>query len=201
LERITTVYRGSGNDSHVKIKALTALICMLNYQDSFSITDSQSALHYLIIHGGSRQSNMFKNPQSGPVRSRLIKAFLERGADPNAIGSRGRTVLEYPLPTCPYDVIEFMPEKGAKITLRLVSKSSAPRHPSLPYFPYFPDPVSSENINVISSSFSLGSEPVDNLEVPYLPAGDILDEERWRRPECFTDEARELSRPHNPHWA
>jgi hypothetical protein len=82
-----------------------------------------------------------------------------------------------------------MPEKGAKITLRLVSKSDALRHPSLPYFPYFPDPVSSENINVISSSFNLGSEPVDNLEVPYLPAADNLDEERWRRPECFTDEA------------
>jgi hypothetical protein len=141
-------------------------------------SESQSALHYLIRRSSSLE-NIFEKRQSGPVPAQLVKDFLEHGADPNAIDSDDLTVLECALPTCPYDVIESMLEKGAKITPKLVSESGAPKK-------YFPEETRSDG--KIS-------------EVPHVPAGDILNEMRWRRPECYTDEARELARPHNPHWA
>jgi hypothetical protein len=160
--------------------------------------ESQSALHYL-IHQSSPQSNLFKYSQSGPSRSRLIKVFLEHGADPNAIDSDGLTVLECALPTCRYDVTELMLEKGAKITPRLVLKSGAPKHHSKCYFR---DQTDSDSENAGHRDYLISvSEFGNNLELPYISAGDILNEMRWRRPECYTDEARELARPHNQHWA
>jgi hypothetical protein len=133
-------------------------------------SESQPALHYLIRRSSSRE-NIFEKPQSGPVPAQLVTDFLEHGADPNAVDSDDLAVLECALPTCPYDVIELMLEKRAKITPQLVSESGAPKK-------YFLEEARSD------SKIS---------EVPHVRAGDILNEMRWRRPECYTDEVRELA--------
>lgn len=142
---------------------------------------SQSALHYLI-----RWHRIFLNPfeaTSGPARARLIMTFLEHGADPNAVDSHGTSILELALRDCPYEVIELLLDKGAKITPRLVSMSGVPKYQFHSYL------ETSDN------------ETEEDLEFPSVLASHILNEMRWRRPECYTDEARELARPHNPHWA
>ena len=146
---------------------------------------SQSALHYLLM----------RRFQSGPRHSHLIKAFLEHGADPNAVDSNGRTVLECALPICPYDVIELMLKKGAKITPGVLSESGTVEQ-------YFHTSSDFETMVKKGAKVTPGVLSESELsDVPYVPPGNILNEMRWRRPECYTDEARELARPHNPHWA
>jgi hypothetical protein len=152
------------------------------------IPKSQSAIHCLIFHKSPR-FNPFLRYKTGPIRSQLVKVFLENGADPNAIDSRGKTVLECAFPTAPYDVIELMLKKGAKITPWLVSESGSPKHQDESCFLDRKDASNSDKF-------------ADDESYLYsmIPAGHILDEMRWRRPECYTDEARKLARPYNPHW-
>jgi hypothetical protein len=139
--------------------------------------ETQSPLHYL-IYRNDLYDNPFDNHTSSPLRCKVIKTLLSHGADPNAIDSDGNSVLERAITICPYDVVEMMLEKGAKITPNLLSKSGAPRY---------------------KAAYCLAGYPVTKVRIPVLAQG-ILNEDRWRRPECYTDEARKIARPYNPHW-
>lgn len=58
--------------------------------------------------------------------SRCITAFLDHGADPNAVDSNGVSILELALPICPSALVELMLERGAQVTPKLLSESGAP---------------------------------------------------------------------------
>jgi hypothetical protein len=119
----------------------------------------RSAIHYLLYQTPGAV-NTFKDSKVSTSLCEVIKAFLIHGADPNALDSDGKSILECALPYAPYDLIEFMLEKGAKITPSLLSPSGEPSQ----------------------------------------DGNGILEEERWRRIECYTPEAREIARKYNPHW-
>jgi hypothetical protein len=139
---------------------------VLNYRNYWSLQEGdateRSAIHYLLssLYDGEKP---FLHPENEVNRtlSRCITAFLNHGADPNAIDSNGVGILELALPICPSTLAELMLEKGAQVTPKLLSESGAP----------------------------LGY------------ADGILNESRWRRPECYTPAARVSARKHNTHWA
>jgi ankyrin repeat protein len=118
----------------------------------------RSAIHYLLYQTPGKR-NSFDSKVSTALCD-VIKAFLIHGADLNAVDSDGKSILECALPYAPYELIEFMLKKGAKITPSLLSPSGEPSQ----------------------------------------DANGILEEERWRRIECYTPEAREIARKYNPHW-
>jgi hypothetical protein len=154
LEMLAILVEGGGNAN------------VLNYRNYWSDREGhateRSAVHYLL---SSRYGDdkAFHHPENevNCALSRCITAFLDHGADPNAVDSNGVSILELALPICPSALAELMLERGAQVTPKLLSESGAP----------------------------LGY------------ADGILNESRWRRPECYTPAARVIARKHNPHWA
>jgi hypothetical protein len=139
---------------------------VLNYRNYWSHqagdATERSAIHYL-LSSLYDDDEAFHHPEYevNCTLSRCITAFLNHGADPNAVDSNRVSILELALPICPSALAELMLEKGAKVTPKLLSESGAP----------------------------LGY------------ADGILNESRWRRPECYTPAARVIARKHNTHWA
>jgi hypothetical protein len=153
LEMLAIFVEGGGNAN------------VLNYRNYWSHREGhateRSAIHYLLssLQDGNKP---FGHPENevNCTLSRCITAFLDHGADPNAVDSNGVSILELALPICPSALVELMLERGAQVTPKLLSKSGAP----------------------------LGY------------ADGILNEPRWRRPECYTPAARVIARKHNTHW-
>jgi hypothetical protein len=139
---------------------------VLNYRNHWSHekgdATERSAIHYLLSSFYDK-AKPFHHPESdvNHALSHCITAFLNHGADPNAVDSNGVSILKLALPICPYVLAELMLEKGAQVTPELLSESGAP----LDY------------------------------------ADGILNESRWRRPECYTPAAQVIARKYNTHWA
>jgi ankyrin repeat protein len=154
LEMLAILVEGGGNAD------------VLNYRNYWSHqggdATERSAIHYLLssYYGGRKPFDHPENEVNSTL-SRCIAAFLNHGADPNAVDSNGVSILELALPICPSALAELMLERGAQVTPKLLSESGAP----------------------------LG----------YVDG--ILNESRWRRPECYTPAARAIARKHNPYWA
>jgi hypothetical protein len=154
LEMLAILVEGGGNAN------------VSNYRNYWSHREGdateRSAIHYLLssLHDDDKA---FHHPENevNCTLSRCVTAFLNHGADPNAVDSNGVSILELALPICPRALAELMLEKGAQVTPKLLSRSGAP----------------------------LGY------------ADGILNESRWRRPECYTPAARAIARKHNTHWA
>ncbi len=186
LEMIKILVEGGArvNDTALSTRWLQDSNSMIRKRARDCLPQSMSALHYLLSNSHVRY-NLFEDESSGALRAQLVKTFLQNGADPNAVDSNGKSVLECALQCCPYDIVELMLEKGAKITPSLLSESGTPIYEKFHRVRY----LRAENTSSHTEKFD-----------PF-PAGKILDEMRWRRPECYTDEAREIARPYNPHWA
>jgi hypothetical protein len=139
---------------------------VLNYRNYWSHRKGEaterSAIHYLLSsrYDGYKPFHS-SEPEVDRALSQCITAFLNHGADPNAVDSSGVSILELALPVCPYTLVELMLEKGAQVTPKLLSESG----------------------------------------VPLDHADRILNELRWRRPECYTPEARVIASKYNTHWA
>jgi ankyrin repeat protein len=154
LEMLAILVEGGGNAN------------VLNYRNYWSHQEGdateRSAIHYLLtsFYDGAKP---FHQPESevNHTLSHCVTAFLNHGADPNAVDSNGVSILELALPICPCALAEFMLEKGAQVTPELLSESGAP--------------------------------------LDYVDG--ILNESRWRRPECYTPAARVIARKYNTHWA
>jgi hypothetical protein len=139
-----------------------------NYRNPWSDKSfmiERSAVHYLLSSrfgtGNSSHDNARnRNTEVSNALHKCIIAFLDHGADPNAVDSIGISVLELAVAWHPYDLVQALLEKGARVTPRLLSASG---------------------------------EPTDK-------ADGILKELRWRRPECYTPEARRIAVGYNPHW-
>jgi hypothetical protein len=125
----------------------------------------RSPLHYLLSfrfktnHSADDDTGDRNTDVSNAVQKCII-AFLDHGADPNAVDSIGISILELAMASHPYTLVQVLLEKGAKVTPRLLSPSGEPTP----------------------------------------KAGGILNELRWRRPECYTPEARRIAVGYNPHW-
>jgi hypothetical protein len=104
---------------------------VLNYRNHWSHREGEaterSAIHYL-LSSSYDCAKPFHHPEFevNHTLSRCITAFLNHGADPNAIDSNGVSILELALPICPYALVELMLEKGAQVTPKLLSESGAP---------------------------------------------------------------------------
>jgi hypothetical protein len=154
LEMLAVLVEGGGNAN------------VLNYRNYWSHQEGdateRSAIHYLLssFYDGAKP---FHHPESevNHTLSHCVTAFLNHGADPNAVDSNGVSILELALPICPCALAELMLEKGAQVTPELLSESGA---------------------------------PLDHVD-------GILNESRWRRPECYTPAARVIARKYNTHWA
>jgi len=154
LEMLAILVEGGGNAN------------VLNYRNYWSHQEGdateRSAIHYLLssFYDGAKP---FHHPESevNHTLSHCVTAFLNHGADPNAVDSNGVSILELALPICPCALAELMLEKGAQVTPELLSESGA---------------------------------PLDHVD-------GILNESRWRRPECYTPAARVIARKYNTHWA
>ena len=139
---------------------------VLNYRNHWSHEEGdateRSAIHYLLSSFYDK-AKPFHHPESevNHTLSHCVTAFLNHGADPNAVDSNGVSILELALPICPCALAELMLEKGAQVTPELLSESGA---------------------------------PLDHVD-------GILNESRWRRPECYTPAARVIARKYNTHWA
>jgi ankyrin repeat protein len=153
LEMLAILVEGGGNAN------------VLNYRNYWSHQEGdateRSAIHYLLSSSYDKVKPFHHpEPEVNRALSQCIIAFLNHGADPNAVDSNGVSILELALPICPYALVELMLEKGAQVTPKLLSESGAP----LDY------------------------------------ADGILNESRWRIPECYTPVARVIARNHNTHW-
>ena len=153
LEMLTILVEGGGNAN------------VLNYRNYWSHREGdateRSAIHNLLSsHYGRRKPFHHPEYEVNRTLSRCITAFLDHGADLNAVDNNGVSILELALPICPSALAKLMLEKGAQVTPKLLSESGAP----------------------------LGY------------ADGILNEPRWRRPECYTPAARVIARKHNTHW-
>jgi len=154
LEMLAILVEGGGNAN------------VLNYRNYWrhrgGHNTERSAVHYLLSSHYVRKKDFdYSGNEVNSTLSRCIAAFLNHGADPNAVDSNGVSILEIALPICPSALAELMLERGAQVTPKLLSESGAP----------------------------LGY------------ADGILNESRWRRPECYTPAARAIARKHNTHWA
>jgi hypothetical protein len=104
---------------------------VLNYRNYWSHrkgdATERSAIHYLLSsrHDGDKPFHS-SEPEADRALSQCITAFLNHGADPNAVDSNGVSILELALPVCPYALVELMLEKGAQITPKLLSGSGVP---------------------------------------------------------------------------
>ena len=104
---------------------------VLNYRNYWSHrkgdATERSAIHYLL---SSRYDKFMpfhsSEPEVDRALSQCITAFLNHGADPNAVDSNGVSILELALPVCPYALVELMLEKGARVTPKLLSESGVP---------------------------------------------------------------------------
>ncbi|KAE8446926.1 hypothetical protein EG329_011557 [Mollisiaceae sp. DMI_Dod_QoI] len=121
LEMLAILATGGGNAN------------VLNYRNYWSHrkgdATERSALHYL-LSSFHAYAMPFQSLESDVNRalSQCIVAFLNHGADPNAVDSNGVSILELALRICPRTLIELMLEKGAQVTPKLLSKSGAPRN-------------------------------------------------------------------------
>lgn len=119
LEMLAILVEGGGNTN------------VLNYQNHWSHqkgdATERSAIHCLLssLHGGAEPFR-HPEPEVNSALSLCIVAFLNHGADPNAVDSNGVSILELALPICPYALVELMLEKGAQVTPNLLSESGAP---------------------------------------------------------------------------
>jgi hypothetical protein len=119
LEMLAILVEGGGNAN------------VLNYRNYWSHREGhateRSAIHYLLssLHDGNKP---FGHPENevNCTLSRCITAFLDHGADPNAVDSNGVSILELALPICPSALVELMLERGAQVTPELLSESGAP---------------------------------------------------------------------------
>lgn len=130
-----------------------------SYRNYWSLSEEsgieQSAIHYLLSF-----NYYYEDEDMIEARDKCIAAFLNSGADPNAVNRTGASILEISLDSCSYSLIELMLNKGAKVTERLLLDSGVPR----------------------------------------LDAGGILNEMRWRKPEMYTPQARQVAIKYNTHW-
>jgi hypothetical protein len=126
-----------------------------NYWEQRIEPPERTLLHYLCF---PRDREII--PHEGPVLCCTVKTLLDHGADPNVLDSDGHDVLSCLMEACPYDVVEYALEKGALISVALLSDEDG-------------SPVQKHG---------------------------ILLEDRWRKPEYYTPEARKIVRKHMPHW-
>jgi hypothetical protein len=145
---------GDNRIRHISIFHLALAIACTNNDEGYRMVGRFDMLRLLVEHGGNTSTSYqnYWSPRSGVAAERsamhyllslefedkdgvdgvldafdeCITAFLNHGADPNAVDSKGISILELAVSSCPYALVELMLQKGAKVTPRLLLPSGAP---------------------------------------------------------------------------